>query len=210
VVYRHASQRTDPDLSDKAISLVMDIGQGAGLSGASGARPFLPPLLAGALAREDIGIDFDDSGWQFLESPEFLLAVFALGVIWYIAERSGTNRRVMRLGGLFFAVLLGALLFAGSLAAGGEAAIPGIFAGAACAVLAYLAIDGLLSRAARRLDDDAVGFLALYADAVALILAAIAIFVPPVAFLALAAFVVVLLKGRAAADRKYAGLRILR
>ena len=188
----------------------MDIGQGAGLSGASGARPFLPPLLAGALARGDIGIDFDDSGWQFLESPGFLLAVFALGVVWYMAERSGTNRRVMRLGGLFFAVVLGALLFAGSLAEGGESAIPGIFAGAACAVLAYLAIDGLLSRAARRLDDDAVGFLALYADAVALILAAIAIFVPPVAFLALVAFVVVLLKGRATADRKYAGLRILR
>jgi len=188
----------------------MDIGQGAGLSGASGARPFLPALLAGALARGDIGIDFEDSGWQFLESPGFLLAVFLLAVVWYIAERSEANRVWMQRGSLFFAVVLGALLFGGSLAEGGESAIPGIFAGAACAVLAFLAIDGLLSRAARRLDDDAVGFLNVYADATALILAAIAIFVPPVSFLALAAFLVVLLKGRAAADRKYAGLRILR
>jgi hypothetical protein len=188
----------------------MDIGQGAGLSGASGARPFLPPLLAGALARGDIGLDFDDSGWQFLESPGFLLAVFAVGVVWYLAERSGANQRVVRLGSLFFAVVFGALLFAGSLAEGGEAELPGIFAGAGVAVLAFLAINGLLDRAARRLDDDAAGLLNLYADAVALVLAAIAIFVPPVAFLALAAFVVVLLKGRATADRKYAGLRILR
>jgi hypothetical protein len=210
VVYRHAPQRTDLELSDKAISLVMDIGQGAGLSSASGARPFLPALLAGALARGDIGIDFDDSGWQFLESPGFLFAVLALGAIWYVAERSGTNSRVMGLGSLFFAVVLGALLFGGSLAEGGESAIPGIFAGAICAVVAFLAIDGLLSRAAKRLDDDAVGFLNLYADATALILAAIAIFVPPVSFLAIAAFLVVLLKGRASADRKYAGLRILR
>jgi Domain of unknown function (DUF4126) len=210
VVYRHALQRTDPFCPDKTISLVMDIGQGAGLSGASGARPFLPALLAGALARGDIGIDFDDSGWQFLESPGFLLAVFALGVVWYLAERSGANHRAVRVGGLFFAVLLGALLFGGSLAEGGESAVVGIFAGAAVAVLAFFAVNGLLDRAARRLDDDAAGFLNLYADAVALVLAAIAIFVPPVSFLAIAAFLAVLLKSRSAADRKYAGLRILR
>ena len=46
------------------MSLFMDIGQGAGLSGASGVRPFLPALLAGALAREDTGLDFD--GTDFL------------------------------------------------------------------------------------------------------------------------------------------------
>jgi hypothetical protein len=129
---------------------------------------------------------------------------------WYVAERSGVNRSALQRAGLFLGVVLGALLFGGSLAAGGEPAIPGVVAGAACAALAFLAVNGLLDRAARRLDDEAVGFLNLYADAVALVLAAIAIFVPPVSFLALAAFVLVLLKGRAAADRKHAGLRILR
>ena len=41
------------------MSLFLDIGKGAGLASASGVRPFLPPLLAGALARGNIGINFD-------------------------------------------------------------------------------------------------------------------------------------------------------
>jgi Domain of unknown function (DUF4126) len=188
----------------------MDIGQGAGLSGATGARPFLPPLLAGGLARGDVGIDFDGSGWHFLESPGFLLAVLALATLWYVAERSGANRSLMRRGGLGLGVVLGALLFGGSLAAGDSSALAGVVAGAACATLAFLAVDGLLARAARRLDAEARRFLDLYAEALALVLAAVAIFVPPASFVALAAFALVLLRGRAAADRKYAGLRILR
>ena len=103
------------------MSLVLDIGQGAGLAGATGVRPFLPPLLAGALARGDIGIDFDGTGWQFLESPGFLLVVLALAVISYGAERSGANRRAMAIGTAVLAAVLGALLFAGSLAEGGDA-----------------------------------------------------------------------------------------
>jgi hypothetical protein len=116
----------------------------------------------------------------------------------------------MARAGLLLSVTLGALLFAGALAAGGHSPIPGLVAGVACAALAYLAVFTLLSRAARRLDAEAAGFLTIYADAAALILAAVAIFLPPVSFLALIAFALVLVRGRAAADRKYAGLRILR
>ncbi|HEX2070855.1 MAG TPA: DUF4126 domain-containing protein [Thermoleophilaceae bacterium] len=188
----------------------MDIGTGAGLAGSVGVRPFLPPLLTGALARGDIGIDFDGTDWSFLESPVFLFAVLVLAVAWYMAERSGANRRVMGRAGLLLSVTLGALLFAGALAGGGHSGIPGLVAGVACAALAYVAIFALLSRAARRLNGEAAGFLTLYADAAALVLATVAIFVPPVSFLALIAFALVLVRGRAAADRKYAGLRILR
>lgn len=188
----------------------MDIGTGAGLSGAVGVRPFLPPLLVGALARGDVGVDFDGTDWRFLESPAFLLAILLLAVAWYMAERSGANQNAMRRAGLLLSVVLGALLFAGSLAAGGHAAIPGLIAGVACAALAYVATFSVVAGAARRLDGDTVGFLTLYADAAALALAAVAIFLPPLSFLALVAFALVLLKSRAAADRKYAGLRILR
>jgi len=192
------------------MSLVLDIGQGAGLAGASGVRPFLPPLLAGALARGDTGIDFDGSGWQFLESPGFLLAIVAIAVLSFVAERSGANRTKVSRATAVLAVVLGALLFAGTLAAGGRSAVPGLIAGAAVALLAYVAVSGLLERAGRRLDESAAGLLSVYADGVALALAALAIFVEPVAYVALAAFVFLLLRGRQRGDRKYAGLRILR
>ena len=192
------------------MSLVLDIGQGAGLAGASGVRPFLPPLLAGALARADAGIDFDGSGWQFLESPGFLLAVFLVAVVSFMAERSGANPKLATRLTAALAVVLGALFFAGTLAAGGHSALPGLIAGAAVAVLAFAAVGGLLERASRRLDASAAGLLSVYADGAALTLTALAIFVEPAAYLALAAFVFLLVRGRQQGDRKYAGLRILR
>src|SRR3954469_14206424 len=93
-----------------AMSLFMDIGQGAGLSGASGVRPFLPALLAGALAREDTGLDFDGTDFSFLESPWFMLAVFALAVAAYLVQRRGPSALLER-AMLVVGLVLGALLF---------------------------------------------------------------------------------------------------
>jgi hypothetical protein len=213
-------QTTDPARSaagavarrapEQNISLYADIGQGAGLAGATGIRPFLPTLLAGAMARGDVLIDFSSSGWQFLESPGFLLAVFALALLWFGTERSGIDRQLLERGTLALGLVLGALLFAGSLAAGDNAAWPGLIAGVVCALLARVALGGLFDRAARRLDEDGAGLLSLYAEGAGLLLALIAILAPPLAFLALAGFLLLMVRGGRAEDRKYAGLRSLR
>jgi hypothetical protein len=166
--------------------------------------------MAGALASADAGIDFDGTDWAFLEEPAFLGAVLALTVVSYGAERSGANRDLVARATGLLALVLGALLFAGSLAAGGREAWPGLIAGVACAALAWVAVGGLVERARRRLDPGAAALLPVYADGAALVLAALAVFAEPAGYLALAAFVFLLVGGRREEDRKYAGLRILR
>ena len=196
------------------MSLFLDIGTGAGLAGATGVRPFLPPLLAGALARGDVGIDFDGTDWSFLESPAFLVAVVALAVVSYLIDRSASGEPAGRSPAALVlpvaAAVLGALLFAGSLAAGGHDSLLGLVAGALCALLAWAAVSGVLDRARRRLDAGAAALLSVYADGAALLLAVIAVLVPPASFLALAGFALLLLRGRDREGEKYAGLRILR
>jgi hypothetical protein len=195
------------------ISLFLDIGQGAGLAGASGVRPFLPPLLAGALARGDIGVDFSGTSYDFLESSGFLLAVLALAFVAYVLDRrrpggGARDPAMLFLGAV--ALVVGALLFAGSLAEGHHQGWPGLLAGAACAALGYLAVALLFSRARRRIEGSAAALLSVYADGIALVLAALAIWVQPVGILAVIVFAVLIARARASGDRKYEGLRVLR
>lgn len=212
-------------------------------------RPFLPPLLAGALASGDVGLDFDGTGYAFLESAAFLAVVFALAVLSYLLDRlrrarppgaaaapevpadarlsgeapgppraaagGGAEERAPRRDAIALlfsgvAVALGALLFAGSLAAGGEEPWPGLVAGGACALLGVLAVSGLLARVRRRLDDSAAALLPAWADAAALALAGVAVLFPPVALAGVAALAYLLVAGRRARESKYEGLRILR
>src|SRR3989440_3976945 len=200
--------------NEAAISLFFDIGRGAGLAGASGVRPFLPPLLAGALARGDIGLDFSGTSYDFLESPGFLLAVLALAIVAYVLDRrrpaagGARDPAALFLGAV--ALIVGALLFAGSLAEGHHQGWPGLLAGVACAALGYAAVAVLFARARRRLEGGAVGLLSVYADGIALALAALAIWVQPVGIVAVIVFVALVVRARAGGDRKYEGLRVLR
>jgi hypothetical protein len=107
------------------------------------------------------------------------------------------------------AVVFGALLFAGSLTEGGREGWIGLPLGAACAALAWYASVRFFARARARLESDA-GFLSAYGDLIALSIAIVSVVIPPLAFGALAAFLFLLVRGRAAEGRKYEGLRILR
>jgi hypothetical protein len=185
-------------------------------------RPYLPPLVAGALARGDIGIDFENTSYDFLEEPWFLVAVLAVAVAAYWADRTRGTRPdessdpvALALGGI--GLVLGALLFAGSLADGGHTSWPGLIGGALAAALGYLAVAQLFARARKRLrtaatstEGGAPNLLDAYADAIALVLAGLSILAPPVGLLAIVAFVVLLVRSRGSGDQKYEGLRVLR
>lgn len=190
----------------------MAISQGVGVSLATGVRTLLPPLLVGVLARADAGIDFDGTGYGFLESIPWLLALVVLVAALTLAQRARVAVPALFLGAL--AVAIGALLFAGSLADEGYAAAPGFPAGAVCAALGFVAAQAFFGRAASRVrgggEEEAASLIELFAQAAAIVLAAVAVLVSPVAWIAFAFALWVLLVQRRRAGQKYEGLRILR
>jgi hypothetical protein len=135
--------------------------------------------------------------------------VLALGVAAYAAERARLGRP-LEVAVAAVGVALGALLFAGVLTTAGREAWPGLIAGAACAALGFVAVARLLARARRRADASASALFTVYGDLVALVRAAVSIFVPPVGLLALVAFAVLAVRSRTERGQKYEGLRILR
>jgi uncharacterized membrane protein YhaH (DUF805 family) len=197
------------------VSLGFDIGQGAGLAGASGVRPFLPPILTGALASGDIGVDFDGTSFDWVESPGFLLVVLVIAVAVYAYDRRapkpqpGERSQVQAIM-VILSMIFGAILFGASLSAGGETEYPGVIAGFACALLGYAAVALLFLRARARLEGGAAALLNLYADMTSLALAVLAIVFPPLGYVVLVGFVVLLIRAQQGGDRKYEGLRILR
>ena len=191
------------------MKLLLDILQGMGVSAATGLRPFLPTLLVGALAADDLGVDFDHTKFAFLESPWFLLAIaVALVVTTLQRTRFENPTGDAVLGGI--GIGLGALLFAGSLDDRHATWWPGIIGGVLCAVIAQQGARSLLTRTRARLDAEAAGALFLYAEAAALLTAGLAVLIPPFSLIAVVFFLWLRLGGRRREGEKYAGLRILK
>jgi len=196
------------------MDFALDLLQGAGLAAAIGVRPFLPVLLAGALAAANLGLDFEGTDFAFLEAWPFLLGVLVVvGGVEYAASRrdpAGAEPRPLLYALGAIAVVLGALEAAGSLADRGHSIVPGVLLGAAAAVLGFLAARSLFTRVRRRLDPSAAGALPVYGEGAALAAAGLSILFPPLAVLVLGALAWLLAGGRRREGEKYAGLRILR
>lgn len=192
------------------MKLFLDICIGLGLAQAAGLRPFLPALVAGGLAAGDLLIDFEGTDVAFLEDPLWLLLMAALGAGALILRNEIAARPLAGAVVHGLGMGIGALLFAGVLADDGYALWPGIAAGIAAAWVSGTAARDLLARAAARLDDEARAHLPVYAEGIALALAALSIVAPPVGLVALGFFLWLLIAGRRRAGEKYAGLRILR
>ena len=190
---------------------LLDLLQGLGIAAAIGIRPFLPTLLAGALAAADVGLDFDGTDFAFLEKTGFLLAILVLVAAFGVLERrTDTSRGPAAYALLVVAFVLGALLASGSIADHSDTWWPGVPIGVAAASLGFVAARSLFSRVRARLDDEAAGALPLYAEACALLAAGLSILLPPLAILVVAGLAWLLYGGRRREGEKYAGLRILR
>jgi hypothetical protein len=200
------------------------VGLGAGLAAACGLRPFLPLLLAGALGSSAaLGVAFGHGHFHFLQASWWLLVVsvglvlaYALQILLRLAPTIDPGERRARsdplaasLAGLGFGA--GALLFAGALAAHGDAWWPGVLGGLLVVALAQRASWPVIVRARSRLDDRAAReALTVYLDAAALLLAALVALLHPLGYVVIALLAWFAWRGRARADEKYAGLRILR
>jgi hypothetical protein len=202
------------------------IGLGAGLAIACGLRPFLPTLLAGALGSAGaLGVGFHGR-FHFLQSAWWLLAVavalalaYLLQLVFRLApmvDPAAARSRAARpdplaasLAGLAYGA--GALLFAGTLAAHGDAWWPGVPGGLAAVWLAQRAVMPVLARARARLPDRASReALSLYLDAASLLVAGFVSLLHPLGYVAIALLGWFAWRGRARTGEKYAGLRILR
>lgn len=198
-----------PASSYRTVKLLLDILQGMGVSAATGLRPFLPTLLVGALAADDLGVDFDGTDFAFLESIWFLVAITAaLVVTTLLRSRFETGAGEAAMSGVGLG--LGALLFAGTLDDRHATWWPGILAGILCAFIAQQGARSLLTRTRARLDAEAAAALFLYAEAAALLTAGLSVLIPPVSIIAIGFFVWLRLGGRRREGEKFAGLRILR
>jgi hypothetical protein len=200
------------------------IGLGAGLAAACGLRPFLPVLLAGALASSGaLGVHFTRDPFQFLQADWWLLVVALALVVAYAlqlllglsalaepgAERSRPQPLAAALAGLGYGA--GAVMFAGTLAAHEDAWWPGLVGGLAVVALAQRAVLPVFARARARLADGAAKqALTVYLDAASLLLAVLVSLLHPLGYVAVVLLVWFALRGRRRGEEKYAGLRILR
>jgi hypothetical protein len=126
-----------------------------------------------------------------------------------------TRADILELATAVIGIVLAALLFAGSLASGDESWGWGLIAGAACGILGFLGVAALFGRARARLAGQpeaggARSLLDVYAEGIAIVLAALAIYVEPVGYAALVVFAFLIVRSRGESAQKYGGLRILR
>jgi hypothetical protein len=195
------------------MKLVLDILQGLGLASATGLRPFLPALLAGGLAADDLGVDFTGTSFAFLESPWWLLAL-AVALVAAVLGRRFIEDGAGEAAFSGVGIGLGALLCAGSIDDRHGTWWYGLILGAAVAWLASSVSRELFARVRARFasagDGSAAAALPFYGEAAGLLIAGAAVLFPPLSLVAIGFLVALLVTGRRRSASKYAGLRILR
>lgn len=209
------------------MDLVLAICQGLGLALAIGIGGPIAALFASMMASLEVGFDPDGTDYSFVTATWYLIALLAVVVIVVVAR----GRELARTPVLLLLAAIGAIAFAASLAEQGYAAWPGLIAGAivagVTATVAGEVLDGAIRRAkatgagrgglGRDAGDgtttpeaDAANALVVGFTVAGVIVAALALLVPPVSVIVALAIVAVALGRRRKSGEKYEGLRILR
>jgi hypothetical protein len=177
-------------------------------------------ITTGVLAHEDAGINFTGTDWAWMESWVFIGILMALFIVFWVMDRAGKSG-VIRPGGRametlptypLFCAVAGALLFAGSLADGGETSWPGLVAGAVIGFIGYLALGLLFMRANQRLfaAGDPGVLLGIGRDLLTIALTVLVVFADVVGYMVFAVALVLIFMARRREGEKYEGLRVLR
>jgi hypothetical protein len=168
--------------------------------------------MVALLARAGIGFDLDGTDYEFLQSIPFMAAMVALTALSVAYERPPREVPVVPLA--IASAGLGMLEFGAALAEDGHATALGLAGGLACALIGLFAVRGFIGGAVERLvargEQGGASVLRLYADAAAIVTAALAVLLPPVSYLPLGFCIWVLVSARRRAGQKYEGLRVLR
>jgi hypothetical protein len=193
------------------LDLFLAICQGIGLAIAIGIGGPLAAVFVATMAHVDVGISTDGTDVEFLASNWFIAILIVLAIAAFVVR----DRAETRLPLLALAALVGALAFGASLGEEGESVVPGLLAGAAIAAvtaaLAMTVLAGAQRRAAGRADAPSAApiLLALFALA-GIVVALLALFLPPSALLVAVGLGLLAASRRRRAGEKYEGLRILR
>lgn len=197
------------------MDLVLAICQAVGIGIAVGVGGPLAALFVAVMAGIEVGIDPTGTDWEFLGESWFWVVLLVANVIGFYLARSGTegSRRAF---GIAFAAAFSAIAGAASLAEQGESAalglVLGLLAGAAAAYVAGDILAGAHRRTAGRGDGaaDAAATLDLLFALAGIVIALLALLVPPASLLGLVGLAVLAAGRRRRAGEKYEGLRVLR
>jgi hypothetical protein len=191
------------------MTYLLDLLQGIGIAAAAGVSPFLPLAVAAGAGLFDLGADYEGTSFSVLESPLVLALAVVLAVVAFVLRRRFENlageRAMLALGMVF-----GAVVTAATLADHSSTWWPGLIAGALAALITGRGVQSLLRRTRARLDQDSQTTLAVGATLGAVVVAILAVVLPPLGLIAVIVGIWLYVGGRRRESSKHAGLRVLR
>lgn len=194
-------------------SLLASLGLGAGLSGFSGLRAFLPVGLAGLISRYGLFGAFDLAGTRFeiLENPWVIATLLVLAVLEIIGDKIPLLDSALDLIAWPVRIAAGAVLFGAALAQQDPGVtVAGMVGGGAIAATAN-AVKSIVRPASTVAGGGTLNpFISFFEDVTAALGTLVVMLLPVLGLLLVAFLIFLVYRVRKIKRRKFKGLRILR